>query len=430
MCHIINLSNKRDFFEGGVIMNRRISKFKFLRFVLALLVLSLAILLTACNNNSDDKEFSSDGIVFTLKGGNYEVTGYNGNAKYVVIPSIHQSRKVTGIADGAFSGCSEIVKIKIEGDVGYIGKSAFSGCTSLQSVSLPLWQGEIGDYAFSDCYSLQSVRIRGNSVGNYAFYNCEALTSVEIETLFIRSYAFANCTKLSDVTISDKVWSLNGSAFDNTAWYNNQPDGLVYAGKTAYKYKGTMPKNTSITIKEGTKAVADYAFSSCDGLAKITFPNSLERIEDNAFEYCRGLTSVELPEKIYDIGNYAFFSTGLKSVIIPESLESIGGSAFASCTSLTEVKWKAIDCNGGYILSHGRNEVYPIFRGCTNLSMIYIYKKTKKIPPLLNLLEPVDSIFMNETCADITFDGTKAEWSKAVYYVRRNCKIICSDGVY
>lgn len=67
MCHIINLSNKRDFFEGGVIMNRRISKFKFLRFVLALLVLSLAILLTACNNNSDDKEFSSDGIVFTLK---------------------------------------------------------------------------------------------------------------------------------------------------------------------------------------------------------------------------------------------------------------------------------------------------------------------------------------------------------------------------
>lgn len=84
-------------------MNRRISKFKFLRFVLALLVLSLAILLTACNNNSDDKEFSSDGIVFTLKGGNYEVTGYNGNAKYVVIPSIHQSRKVTGIADGAIN---------------------------------------------------------------------------------------------------------------------------------------------------------------------------------------------------------------------------------------------------------------------------------------------------------------------------------------
>ena len=416
-------------------MNRRFSKFKFSGFVLALLVLSLAILLTACNNNSDDKVFSSDGfssdgIVFTLKEGNYEVTGYNGNAKNVVIPSIHQSRKVTSIADDAFSGCSEIVKIKIEGDVGYIGKSAFSGCTSLQSVSLPLWQGKIGDYAFSGCYSLQSVRINGYSVGNYAFYNCKALTSVAIETLFIRSYAFANCTKLSDITISDEVSFLSGSAFDNTAWYNNQPDGLVYAGKIAYKYKGTMPKNTSITIKEGTKAVADYAFSRCDGLAKITFPNSLERIDNQAFEYCRGLTSVKLPEKIKDIGNYAFFSTGLKSVIIPESLESIGGCAFASCTSLTEVKWKAIDCTGGYILRNGRYESYPIFRGCKNLSMIYIYKKTKKTPTFLNLLEPADSIFMDETCADITFDGTKAEWGFARYNVRSNCKIICSDGVY
>ena len=389
-------------------MNRGISKFKFLRFVLALLVLSLAILLTACNNNADDKVFSSDGIVFTLNGGSYEVTGYNGNAKYVEIPSTYQSRKVKTIADSAFAGCSEIVEIKIADSIFDIGKSAFSGCTSLQRVSLPDWLLEIGEYAFLDCISLQSVRInRGSIVGNYAFYNCKALTSVAIGASIIRSYAFANCTKLSDVTISDEVRFLNGSAFDNTAWYNNQPDGLVYAGKTAYKYKGTMPKNTSITIKEGTKAVADYAFSSCDGLTKVTFPNSLESID-----------------------NYAFFCTGLKSVIIPESLENIGGSAFALCTSLTEVKWKAIDCTGGYILSHGRNEVDPIFRGCTNLSMIYIYKKTKKTPPLLNLLESVDSIFMNETCADITFDGTKAKWSKAGYYVRRNCKIICSDGVY
>lgn len=413
-----------------LIMNRRFSRFKFLGFVLALLVLSLAILLTACNNNADDKVFSSDGIVFTLNGGSYEVTGYNGNAKYVEIPSTYQSRKVKTIADSAFAGCSEVVEIKIADSIFDIGKSAFSGCTSLQSVSLPLRQGIIGDYAFSGCYSLQSVRISGYSVGNYAFYNCKALTSVAIEALFIRSYAFANCTKLSDVTISDKVRILNSSAFDNTAWYHNQPDGLVYAGKIAYNYKGAMPKNTSITIKEGTKAVADYAFSRCDGLAKITFPNSLERIGDNAFEYCSGLTCVKFPEKIENIGDYAFCRTGLKSVIIPESLESIGKKAFAGCTGLTEVKWKAIYCTGESILNPVQNKVYPIFTGCKNLSMIYIYKKTKKIPALLNLIEPADSIFMNETCADITFDGTKNEWTLAQYNVRRNCKIICSDGVY
>lgn len=31
-------------------------------------------------------------------------------------------------------------------------------------------------------------------------------------------------------------------------WFDNQPDGLVYAGLVAYKYNGTMPENTHLTI--------------------------------------------------------------------------------------------------------------------------------------------------------------------------------------
>lgn len=407
-------------------MSKRFSKVMPFCLVLTLLIISLAILFTACNDISDDKVFSSDGIEFTLNSGNYEVTGYNGNAKYVVIPSTYQSRKVTEIADGAFYKCSEIVEIKIEDSIYEIGKSAFSGCTSLQSVSLPDYLSEIGDYAFSGCTSLQSVKInRGTIIGNYAFNNCASLSSATIGSSIIRSYAFANCTKLTDITLSDNVRFLHGYAFDNTAWYNNQPDGLVYVGKIAYKYKGIMPKNASISIKEGTIAVADYAFSHCDSLAKITFPNSLERIDDYAFEYCSSLTSVNFPEKVSDIGAFAFwFCAGLKNVVIPESLEYIGSGAFAKCTNITAVKWRAIDCIGEH------DEGFPIFSWCTNLSMIYLYKKTKHIPGLLNLLESEDSIFMNEKCADITFDGTKSEWDKADYYVRRNCKIICLDGNY
>lgn len=83
-------------------MCKRFSKFMTFGLILTLLIISLVILLTDCNDNSVDKVFSSDGIVFTLNSGNYEVTGYNGNAKYVVIPSTYQSRKVTEIADGAF----------------------------------------------------------------------------------------------------------------------------------------------------------------------------------------------------------------------------------------------------------------------------------------------------------------------------------------
>ena len=43
--------------------------------------------------------------------------------------------------------------------------------------------------------------------------------------------AFWGCSGLTSVTIPNSVTSIGYETFYNTAWYNNQPDGLVYAGK-------------------------------------------------------------------------------------------------------------------------------------------------------------------------------------------------------
>ena len=83
-------------------------------------------------------------------------------------------------------------------------------------------------------------------IGSYAFYGCTGLTSVTIpdSVTSIGSNSFYGCTGLTSITIPDSLANIEGDAFNNTAWYNNQPDGMVYAGRVAYKYKGTMPDNT------------------------------------------------------------------------------------------------------------------------------------------------------------------------------------------
>ena len=183
-------------------------------------------------------------------------------------------------------------------------------------------------------------KLDGTSIANYVFSDCRGLTSVTIpnSVTSIGNSAFFYCTGLTSVTIPDSVTSIGNGAFGGTAWYNNQPDGLVYAGKVAYKYKGTMPSGTNIVLKEETKGIADSAFENCSGLTNITIPNSVTSIENNAFNSCSGLESVTIGNSVTSIGNSAFGGcSGLTSITIPNSVIKIGNSAFENCTGLTSV---------------------------------------------------------------------------------------------
>jgi len=83
---------------------------------------------------------------------------------------------------------------------------------------------------------------------------------------------------------------------------------LVYTGKVAYVYKGTMPENTKITLLNGTSMISDYAFRGCTGLTSVTIPNSVTNIEMYAFVNCNTLTSVTFQGTITanDFNSYAF----------------------------------------------------------------------------------------------------------------------------
>lgn len=382
------------------------------RFVLILAVLTMAIVLSfvfvACDKKKDEpappqNTSPSEGLEYSFDkdGGHYGyvVTDIGSCAdNNVIIPSEYKSRTVKSIGDNAFKDCIGITSITIPDSVTSIGYNAFSGCTKLENI---YYTGDIASWCKISglnnlLTSLRTLYINGNkiegnlnipnnvtSIGSYSFSYCGKLTGITIpdSVTSIGKDAFRDCTGLVNITIGDSVSNIDSSAFLNTAWYDNQPDGLVYAGKVAYKYKGTMPENTSISIKRDTISINNSTFVNCNGLKSIMIPDSVTTIGDEAFRGCTSLSIIMIPDSVTNIGNFAFsgcrgltnitgsatnvsavakqsrptsfvvnitsgniiensaFSecTGLTSIAIPDCVTSIGYSAFSGCKGLTNI---------------------------------------------------------------------------------------------
>jgi hypothetical protein len=121
------------------------------------------------------------------------------------------------------------------------------------------------------------------------------------------------------ITIPNSVTSIGWDAFDRTPWYNYKQDGVVYINKVLYKYKGTMPENTSITVREGTIAISSCAFYDCYGLTSVTIPNSVTNIGEGAFSYCTRLTEIHCqnptPPRVV---NVVFYKVSVARVYVPK----------------------------------------------------------------------------------------------------------------
>ncbi|MGN0551069.1 MAG: leucine-rich repeat protein [Acutalibacteraceae bacterium] len=312
---------------------------------------------SAAGISSGDYQFyyvDSDGN-YVKSGGTVCITKYTGKASTLTIPSKIKGKNVTHLGVYAFSNNTKLKSVTIPSSVKVICQGAFAGCKSLKTIKIPastvditsdsfdgtawynskpngvVYAGKVAlDYkgsmpknksiaiksgtkaishgAFMNEENLKSITIPNTvqSIGFMSFYNCTGLTSIKIPNSVtnIAQASFWNCTNLKSITFSGCA-KIGFDAFANTAWYKKQPNGVIYLGKAAYEYKGSMPKNTSITIKSGTTVISNTAFDNCKNLKSVTIPNSVKYIQVCAFSSCTNLKSITIPNSVKEIGRYA-----------------------------------------------------------------------------------------------------------------------------
>lgn len=198
-----------------------------------LILLSVQFVWADESNNSD---FS---YRLNATDGTAIITGYEGSASEIVIPSQIVDRgfsyQVKAIGERAFSGNSAIRSITIENGVETIGRGAFSGCNRLESVKLSDSLSWIGSDAFSGC-GLQSIRIPDSVyyIEDRAFQNCTQLSEIQfgVNTSLeeIRDYVFENCN-LNKVILPEGLQMLGFGVFQaNPIRKLVLPESLVSSG--------------------------------------------------------------------------------------------------------------------------------------------------------------------------------------------------------
>ena len=203
----------------------------------------------------------------------------------------------------------------------------------------------------------------------------------------IAEKAFRNRSRLRTITLPNTIEYVEFWAFLNTGVYENNSywsNGILYINNCLIDVRDFV--SGKVTIRNGTKAIAEDAFSGCSSLTSVIIPSSVTSIGKQAFYGCSSLTSVTIPASVTSIGDGAFSScSSLESVtinsndiasksnlnfifggqvteyIIGNSVKSIGKLAFRSCSSLN-----SIVVEGGNTAFDSRENCNAIIETATN----------------------------------------------------------------
>lgn len=301
----------------------------------------------------------TEGLVFTVYGSGYSVSDYTGEEKEVVIPSVYNNSPVRAISSTALKGKS-FTSLLIPESVTSVPEGLLSGCSSIESLTVPFVGANsvtadtktqypfgwiFGQDSFSGASKVTQTVTAMNPYSR-VYYIPDSLTSVTITAAkHIPATAFKNCLHIAEISLPEGEVTMGGDVFDNSGWYNSQPDGLLIVNdKIVYGYKGVAPENNALAIPAGVKYIVENAFDNCPWLTDISLPfvGSSETAsgEEALFGYIFSATS----KTGYSNIRMSINSSQAKTFYIPSNLASVkvfGGNlsygAFSGCYKLTSI---------------------------------------------------------------------------------------------
>lgn len=307
-----------------------------------------------------------------------------GNMTNVTIPNT-----VVEIGERAFEECERLNEVALSGQVEKIGEYAFFRCGELKKIEIPISVKKMGVGAFGECDNLTDIYFNAENckagkpvfsytperanlhIGNLVMLiDDRVFENMNIDRIVIPNsvtkigrLAFANSTPLAQIDLqTNDAIEIDNSAFENTTWYNNQTDKIVYINDVAYKYIGD-DSPSKITFKDGTTNIAANFMKDNKELEEVELPSSLLSIGCSAFENCTNLKTIHFPTKIRSICRSAFANCrSIESVRLSSSISNIDDYAFENCSSIGEIRIDNATCSIGV----------ATFRNCSALQYAFV----------------------------------------------------------
>ncbi|SCW99878.1 Leucine rich repeat-containing protein [Lachnospiraceae bacterium YSD2013] len=224
---------------------------------------------------------------------------------------VKSKTSIIAIGTQAFSDVQKVNRMKLSGDIAFIGDEAFlnSYVKGIEFSNIK----EIGNRAFKNCSQLANITFGSGTtlIGTEAFYGCSMLSSLEFPYSIkeIGPGAFAQCTSLASIdmsSIGQADCKLDGFAFYNNKALNTITfsDKITTMGDACFACsEGATGSLRDIVLPDNLSNIGDFLVAGRGNLKTLTMPVNLGRLSNPTITLpehmlwnCFNMESVQFPD--------------------------------------------------------------------------------------------------------------------------------------